>query len=238
MNNSKEYYFKEGRLELSMLEDKEDEVQPMIIAGHRRAVLEQLEYGQIRRGRKKNRPQLQPKLKVSKDVYDTLHTMGQFLTGQDEKIIEFESRRNLVSSKESTGEEINSTKGKEDLEVTKKEYVQLQAKILQEYVSKQDNRFEEQKLVNQNVEEQREKQQVINQEENREKDIELYRPILENDEEIDHTDEVEQILNQNNIDYIVEDFFEKHISATPKYVYTEELKRHVEEKIRSIQNYE
>ena len=44
MNNSKEYYFKEGRLELSMLEDKEDEVQPMIIAGHRRAVLEQLEY--------------------------------------------------------------------------------------------------------------------------------------------------------------------------------------------------
>lgn len=77
MNTSKEFYYKEGKLELSMLDEEDEEVVT-------RASKEQ-EDEQADNGRRENYITLsQTDLYVDKDIYDTLHTMGQFLTGQEE----------------------------------------------------------------------------------------------------------------------------------------------------------
>jgi len=77
MNTSKEFYYKEGKLELSMLDEEDEEVAT--------GASEAQENEQADNGRSENYITLsQTDLYVNKDIYDTLHTMGQFLTGQEE----------------------------------------------------------------------------------------------------------------------------------------------------------
>lgn len=106
MNKSDKYYLKSGKLELSMLDDEEDTV-PVVQAESKKELLDQLEFEHTKRLRKKSLTQ--PKLKVSREVYHTLHTMGQFLTGQDEKSTMAEPKKTIISAKEQRLQKIASS---------------------------------------------------------------------------------------------------------------------------------
>lgn len=82
MQKSGEYYLKEGKLELSILDDAEDEMQEF--ESSRSYTYNRLSMQQPRRrnGLRKT-PTGHQKLKVSKEVYNTLHAMGQFLTQKE-----------------------------------------------------------------------------------------------------------------------------------------------------------
>ena len=88
MNKSDKYYLKQGKLELSMLDDDDDEV---FIAPNKSAqrkmaskIDEQNLFEHTKRLRdiKDNK---QARVKVSQEIYSTLHTMGQYLTKNDDK---------------------------------------------------------------------------------------------------------------------------------------------------------
>ena len=87
MNKSDKYYLKKGRLELSMLEDEEQ-----IYRTDTENKIEErdlgINLGQVKIEQKSEEDERissvpQQTLKINKDIYNTLHTMGQFLTTKE-----------------------------------------------------------------------------------------------------------------------------------------------------------
>lgn len=87
MNKSDKYYLKRGKLELSMLDDEE---QTYIVDSREKKESKGLgrdfEQGRIEKVKKVSKTTQQgpqQTLKINKDIYNTLHTMGQFLTNKE-----------------------------------------------------------------------------------------------------------------------------------------------------------
>ncbi len=93
MNKSDKYYLKQGKLELSMLDDEEDELElrNSLHTTPKKDLFADLEFPHTKRMRENRSKQVrakEAKLKVTQDIYNTLHTMGQFLTKADEGEVE------------------------------------------------------------------------------------------------------------------------------------------------------
>lgn len=90
MNTSDKYYLKEGKLELSMLDEEDEEC---ALTQEHKQTFESLESEHITETK-----QSQPKLKIDKDISNTLHIMGQFLTKTEQEV-----QLSFASAKESLG---------------------------------------------------------------------------------------------------------------------------------------
>lgn len=90
MNKSDKYYLKRGKLELSMLDDEEHTcVVDSIEKKESKDLLLNFEMDRIERVKKvskKSQQKSQQTLKINKDIYNTLHTMGQFLTNKEQQV--------------------------------------------------------------------------------------------------------------------------------------------------------
>ncbi len=118
MNKSDKYYLKQGKLELSMLEDEEDELElrNSIQRPSKKDLFVDLEFPYSKRLKDNSLKTLrakEPKLKVTKDISNTLHMMGQFLTKSDEGEIDpvkvVPPRRSINTAKAQKLEQIAST---------------------------------------------------------------------------------------------------------------------------------
>lgn len=88
MNKSDKYYLKQGKLELSMLDDDDDEVFVATNGPAQKKVVNKVEEQRLFEHTKRLRDvkdNKQARVKVSQEIYSTLHTMGQYLTKNDDK---------------------------------------------------------------------------------------------------------------------------------------------------------
>ena len=114
MNKSDKYYLNKGKLELSMLDDDDDEIEQLNTPKtNPKDVLDQFEFEHTKRLRDKKK-NVQPKIKVSKEIYSTLHTMGQYLTKAEEeqKVSENKNlgvKKNVNDAKTQMLEQVAST---------------------------------------------------------------------------------------------------------------------------------
>lgn len=84
MNQSDKYYLKQGKLQLSMLDEEDDELE--IID------LEFPQIKQIKETRSKQMCTKEVKLKITQEIYNNLHTMAQFLTKNEDPEVELSSK--------------------------------------------------------------------------------------------------------------------------------------------------
>lgn len=90
MNKSDKFYLKQGKLELSMLDDDDDDDDSF--SASKQKNLDDDSHEQIdtellfphTKRRRDSRVSNSPKVKVSSDIYNTLHVMGQLLTKNDD----------------------------------------------------------------------------------------------------------------------------------------------------------
>lgn len=113
MNKSDKYYLKKGKLELSMLEDEENEY----VADSKREdetgdLFKNFRFEHTKRfGEVREKTQQKPEetLKMNKDIYNTLHTMGQFLTKIEPQISNVPVKKSMNSAKAQRLEQIVSS---------------------------------------------------------------------------------------------------------------------------------
>ena len=130
MNKSDKYYLKQGKLELSMLDDEEDDgvLKNSRETSSKRELFADLEFPHTKRlkeDRMKPSRTKESKLKVTQDIYNTLHTMGQFLAKADEGEVEstkvVQPKRNINTAKAQKLEQIASTLKIQELELPPRE---------------------------------------------------------------------------------------------------------------------
>ncbi|WP_410494969.1 hypothetical protein QTL86_11925 [Cellulosilyticum sp. ST5] len=126
MNKSDKYYLKQGKLELSMLDDDDDEIElrNSLQTTPKKDLFADLEFPhtkRIRENRTKSVRAKEPKLKVTQDIYNTLHTMGQFLTktdeGEAEEVKQVPPRKPINAAKAQKLEQIASTLKIQEIEL-------------------------------------------------------------------------------------------------------------------------
>lgn len=126
MNKSDKYYLKQGKLELSMLDDDDDEIElrNSLQTTPKKDLFVDLEFPhtkRIRENRTKSVRAKEPKLKVTQDIYNTLHTMGQFLTktdeGEAEEVKQVPPRKPINAAKAQKLEQIASTLKIQEIEL-------------------------------------------------------------------------------------------------------------------------
>ena len=217
MNKSDKYYLKEGRLELSMLDEEEY---------GEKGLFNNLEFEHTRRLRdvcKKNQQKPQQALKVSNDIYNTLHTMGQFLTKMEPQPVSAPIKKSMNLAKSQKLEQIASSIRVQELELSTQISKQKHFNSLS--ISEVDQIKEINKAVN------------IGSVERNQVDIEFIqiegqRPFIKSDEV---TKRESNTLDQNHIDDILTSFFK--IKET-QYTCSKDLKRHIDKHIMEIKNYE
>ncbi len=84
MNKSDKYYLKQGKLELSMLEEDDEDLMSINTRSQLESKKALLDVEFPHSKRLKQTLTKEPKLKVTQDIYNTLHTMGQLLVKADE----------------------------------------------------------------------------------------------------------------------------------------------------------
>ena len=216
MNKSKKYYLKEGKLELSILDDEEDEKGQIIQRRSRRGLLNQHESSRMRRRRKRHRRLSQPTLTVSKDVYNTLHAMGQFLTQTNEQAIEVDKDEKETMSSMEIQEAIRPSESNG--------VIQLSGEQESDKIS--NVAIESKELVHAN-------EVRSNEDTNEVKEIEEIAL-----DEVEEQNDPNRVLGQNDIDYMVEGFFKENGLSKSRYVYLDELKKHIDKKIKAIREYQ
>lgn len=88
MNQSDKYYLKQGKLQLSMLDEEEDELETIDFL----ADLEFPHTKQIKETRSKQVCTKEVKIKITQEIYNNLHTMAQFLTKTENPEVELSSK--------------------------------------------------------------------------------------------------------------------------------------------------
>lgn len=250
-----------------MLED-EDDVAEVVQDNNENSLLNKLEYNQTKQDEKRQEQQVaetQTELKVSEDVYNILHTMGKYLTGQEEisatlevtqenkmsnghhqKQDQTEALRAYVMKKknDSQDEEIVS---EEDLRLLKAleadetpVYIKKEATSVNEendfkkgnidktdLVQPEQNPIELDFAKNDKVEQELEKIEEI-------VPLEKHKPLAK----YNRLDMVvcKDMLEQENIDSIVESFFDEVQAHTLMDMQIKDLKAHIEKKIKAIHN--
>ncbi|MBP3886861.1 MAG: hypothetical protein J6F30_04305 [Cellulosilyticum sp.] len=267
MNKSDKYYLKCGRLELSMLED-EDDVAELVQDSNKNGLLNKLEYKQTKQDEKRQEQQvaeIQTELKVSEDVYNTLRTMGKFLTGQEEMSATSESKQENKMS--------NEHHQKQDQAEALRAHVMKKKNASQdeEIISAQDLRLLKALEADETPVYIKRKATSVNEEDDFKKgDIDktdLVQPeqnpieldLAGNDKSKQESQKIEEIvplekykpvakynrldmvvcedmLEQENIDSIVESFFDESQAHTLMDMQIKDLKAHIEKKIKAIHN--
>lgn len=217
MNKSKGYYLKEGKLELSILDDEEDENRQIVPYRSRRGLLNQYESGRMRRRHKRHRKLSQPTLTVSKDVYNTLHAMGQFLTQKDEQATEVDKDEKEIINLVEKQEAIKPSASNERIDSSQEEQA--------------SNRLfnavrESKELVSFH-------EVTSNEAANEIKEIEDITL-----DKMEQQDDPSKVLGQGDIDYMVEGFFKENNLDKPRCIYLNELKKHIDRQIKRIREYE
>ena len=126
MNKSDKYYLKTGKLELSMLDDEEHMcVVDSVEKKESKDLVLSLDVDRSERVNKSGKASQQT-LKINKDIYNTLHTMGQFLTNKEQhmpnksvkksiKIVKGQKLDKMASSLKVIDIPTSSVVGKEEL---------------------------------------------------------------------------------------------------------------------------
>lgn len=121
MNKSDKYYLKKGKLELSMLDDEENDYAVESVGKNEtKDLFNNLEFEhtkRLREIRKKTQQRPQQALKVSKDIYNTLHTMGQFLTKMEPQVPNTPAKKNMNAAKVQKLEQIASSIKVQEIEI-------------------------------------------------------------------------------------------------------------------------
>lgn len=141
MNKSDKYYLKQGKLELSMLDDEDDELElsSALHTAPKKDLFADLEFPHTKRTREARSKQVgtsEAKLKVTQDIYNTLHTMGQFLTKSDET--EEEENKKVLPKKVKNAakvqklEQIASTLKIQEIELPPRADVKEEAQLQEE----------------------------------------------------------------------------------------------------------
>lgn len=217
MNKFDKYYLKQGKLELSML-DEDDE---------------QIEENEIHH-KEDNREPREARIKLTDDIYNTLQTMGKFLTKKvgDEGVVDTKKVEEVLE-----GSEENPIAPKWNKIIKREAIKSVQARQLEEAVKSVyakaaeeaediDIKFTKPSM---NLE-----KAITIQEESKEIEkhaaVNVKVPIIFEDGE--HEDKE---LAQSSIDQILLEYFGE---SKPQYEYAKRLKRHIDEKIALIENYQ
>lgn len=104
MNKFDKYYFKKGKLELSMLEDEEHEDVGDLFKN--KGIEHTKRFAEVS---EETQQKLEETLKMNKDIYNTLHTMGKFLTKIEPQISNVPSKKSMNLTKAQKLEEIASS---------------------------------------------------------------------------------------------------------------------------------
>nr|WP_302598923.1 hypothetical protein [uncultured Cellulosilyticum sp.] len=210
MNKFDKYYLKHGKLELSILDEDDDE---------------KVEEKHIHHEEDNNETR-QPRIKLTEDIYNTLQTMGKFLTkkveGEDETSLPDEIQEKECSlfnqSKLIRPEAIKSIQAKQLEEAVKSMY----AKVAEEAEDIETKIAKPIGLVEKEV-------QLRSHKEEKKSTVSNKKPfIFEEDDE-------DRQLAQSSIDQILLDYFG---NVQPQYEYAKRLKRHIDKKIDLIENYQ
>ena len=259
MNQSDKYYLKKGKLELSMLDEEEADyvAMPRRNSGQKGIELEHRKgFSKVSRTEQQKPQQT---LKVSKEIYNTLHTMGQFLT-------KIEPQASSMPAKKDCLDSLSISKADQIKEINEAVTMPLiKRKPIDRAKGLSDTRridVAELKKMAIGLEY---RSQELNEASKKERDIEAQieasykeasQMMLSNNEvavcmeeylnmkpkgldeslnKLDDLSDKDHMLNQNNIDNILDSFFGNKES---QYIFSKELKDHIEKHIVAIKNYE
>lgn len=202
MNKFDKYYLRQGRLELSMLDEDDDK------KIEEKAILSSEEdHGVEAR---------EPRIRLTDDIYNTLQTMGKFLTEKEEETID---QRKI---EEVLGSTMQVSSKRYDCLVNGEVVKSVQAKQLEEAVEFAKNNVVEPsaKVV----------PTIINFEESIKGATRFKREAIFEEDNYE-----DQQLAQSSIDQILLEYFGE---VNPRCEYSKQLKAHIDEKISLIKNYQ
>lgn len=217
MNKFDKYYLKQGKLELSILDEDDEKVNNT-------------------HHEEDNKENREPRIKLTEDIYNTLQTMGKFLT----KKVGDEASTSLTEA--ALDEDIDD---KEDVpiapkwnKIVKRESIKsIQAQQLEEAVkSVYAKAAEEAEEIDINATKPAESliEETVASEEHqvevKQSEVSIKRPVIFEDDENDNKE-----LAQSSIDQILLEYFG---DTKPQYEYAKRLKRHIDKKIALIENYQ
>lgn len=249
MNKSDKYYLKEGKLELSILDDDEDEKEQIVQTRGRKDLLQHSKAERGKKRRKVERKVEQPELTVSKDVYNTLHTMGKFLTKPEQEKHTFRTSKELkesvgqkasMESKDSMNFKISMDEQKPkdlkkvqdvsqtmDLEKSKNTEESMDTKGTVDTIEQVLALFDLDAVTNLRQNKQTQEEMAVTQKENKA----IYKPLLKEDLVLE--DDM-TVLKQETIDHLVEAFFEEMDVTLANHPHLEEVKKHILRQIDAV----
>lgn len=204
MNKFDKYYLRQGKLELSMLDEDDDKK------------VEEKEKTILSSEEDHNVEAREPRIRLTDDIYNTLQTMGKFLTEKEEETVD---QRKI---EEVLGSTMKVSSKRYDCLVNGEVVKSVQAKQLEEAVEFTKN----------NVVESRAKAvpTIINFEESIKGVTKFKREAIFEEDNYE-----EKQLAQSSIDQILLDYFGE---VNPRSEYSKQLKEHIDEKIALIKNYQ
>ncbi len=216
MNKFDKYYLKQGKLELSLLDEE---------------VNEDIEKATIYH-EEESKETREPRIKLTEDIYNTLQTMGKFLTKKVDGEEDTYSQEGAEASDESEnthtkwhkvikGESIHSTQAKQLEEAVRAMYVKAANEVEEISI----NVTKPVQILNEIPQEQKQTHQ-----EERKSMVSLKDLVIFEDHQ-----HCEEQLNQSSIDQILLEHFG---DRKPQFEYIRRLKNHIDEKISLIENYQ
>lgn len=221
MNKFDKYYLKQGKLELSML-DEDDERQIEVKAEEKEIHHED-----------DNIESREARIKLTDDIYNTLQTMGKFLTKKvgDEELVDTkkveevleDEKENPIAPKWSKiikHEAIKSVQARQLEEAVKSVYAKAAEEVEEIDIKLSKPTTMEETVTLQEEPKMEEKQTVVN----------AKVPVIFEDGDCEDKE-----LAQSSIDQILLEYFGE---SQPQYEYAKRLKRHIDKKIALIENYQ
>lgn len=204
MNKFDKYYLRQGKLELSMLDEDDDkkveEKEKTILSSEEDHGIEDRE----------------PRIRLTDDIYNTLQTMGKFLTEKEEETVD---QRKI---EEVLGSTMQVSSKRYDCLVNGEVVKSVQAKQLEEVVESAKNNVVEPstKVV----------PTIINFEESIKGVTKFKREAIFEEDNYE-----DKQLAQSSIDQILLEYFGE---VSPRCEYSKQLKEYIDEKIALIKNYQ
>ncbi|WP_054739000.1 hypothetical protein [Cellulosilyticum ruminicola] len=204
MNKFDKYYLRQGRLELSMLDEDDDKK----VKEREKAILSLEEDNGVEAR--------EPRIRLTDDIYNTLQTMGKFLTEKEEETV------NQRKIEEVLGSTMQVSSKRYDCLVNGEVVKSVQAKQLEDVVRAAKSNSE--------ISNVKEVSPIINFEEAIKGVTRFRREAIFEDDNYE-----DKQLAQSSIDQILLEYFGE---VKPRCDYTKRLKQHIDEKIELIKNYQ
>ena len=219
MDKFDKYYLKRGKLELSILDEEDMVIDSTIVD--------------------KEKVKKVPQVKLNKEIYNTLQTMGKFLTDTSDEASDLQQVKLKKQNKKSNVIAMESTRGssesidksvaiiKKDRMIKSEAIKSTQARELEEAVKAMYKKALEQaeEIRHSEAEIAAITEQIMKPINNIQEDIHLYEKNIF---------EEEKNLGQGSVDKILFDYFGE---TKPKHEEGRRLKQYIDQKIALIENY-